>query len=297
MNHRGQPLNESSWRTILTNISYAGYVSYHRRRGEQHELVRGHFEPLVTLEEFEQAQRVRAQRSHQGGRPANERPYLLRGLATCLACGSRMRGDAHAGTARRYYRDIGPRSGACGGWSVRAEIVESQVEEGLLALSLPPQAIAQTIAILRRRQGTSVAAQERQRVQDALGRLREQYTWGHLDKAEYLSRHRELERQLARVPEPGQEVDLKEAARLLQNFPELYLRSSREMRQRLIRELLVQVQITMEGQVVGVEAKPQYLPLIAWCEWRARRDSNPRIAPFEWLGTEPYLADLAALSA
>jgi len=41
------------------------------------------------------------------------------------------------------------------------------------------------------------------------------------------------------------------------------MRSSPEMRQRLMRELLMQAQITEEGQVVAVEAKPRCLPLIA----------------------------------
>lgn len=95
---KGVPMDDSTIKFILTNPSYTGsmllqknFISEgHTRKRNKGELpmymVEGMFEPLITQEDFEKAQRIREQRADAA---ANKNPTLtaFSGLVKCGECG------------------------------------------------------------------------------------------------------------------------------------------------------------------------------------------------------------------
>ena len=90
----GRPLAISALTTLLRNPFYAGQL---RWKGE---LFAGRHEPLVSLELFQRVQHVLATRTPR--RASSKHLFLMRGLATCGQCGSKMTAEAHGRFA--YYR-------------------------------------------------------------------------------------------------------------------------------------------------------------------------------------------------
>lgn len=130
--HRsGQGWSKAAVRAILSNPRYTGRQVWNRQRKEEvlldvHEVALGYetkmrwndpgtwvwsdtvaHEPLVSVEDFEAAQLIRADggRGRAGQREARLRvihPYVLRGLIYCGICGRKM--QAQHNNQRTYYR-------------------------------------------------------------------------------------------------------------------------------------------------------------------------------------------------
>ena len=95
---KGVPMDDSTIKFILTNPSYTGsmllqknFISEgHTRKRNKGELpmymVEGMFEPLITQEDFEKAQAIRAERAEKA---ANKNPVLtaFSGMVKCGECG------------------------------------------------------------------------------------------------------------------------------------------------------------------------------------------------------------------
>lgn len=121
----GQTRFPGTWSTtmvrrILTNPTYAGHLTQNRRRkvsykARQYEnlprdqwvVVKNTHEPLVTQEEFDQAQELLKTRSYSSKRG---QPHLLTGLVFCADCGSPMT-YVRNGPTRTYMVCQGYRAG------------------------------------------------------------------------------------------------------------------------------------------------------------------------------------------
>lgn len=91
----GRPWRFGAVGRILANPCYAGTYRYGERTTE------GAIPPIVSADDFRQAQRLRRERA--GRLPDKAKPgrYLLSGLARCAQCGSAIAGSM--GKTRRYY--------------------------------------------------------------------------------------------------------------------------------------------------------------------------------------------------
>lgn len=92
----GKPISHTTVKQILRNELYIGRVKF---KGEYFD---GNHEPIVTVEEFRQAEKVRLMYS-EGNRPGEKHATLLGGLIYCKQCG-----------ARYYYQKCKPASNGPG---------------------------------------------------------------------------------------------------------------------------------------------------------------------------------------
>ncbi len=123
---------------ILRRESNVGQISYN---GQTYP---GRHRPLVSREEFDEVQRLLAERSR---RPADSSPHLLTGLVVCGKCGAGMRYQKWGKDGHRlvcYSRDGSKpylvRDPHCDNPRPRAEEVEAAVLRDLFALSLRAEA-------------------------------------------------------------------------------------------------------------------------------------------------------------
>lgn len=137
--------SKSSVRHLLQHPFYAGVIPYYgrdedgkrRKRDAYDRLFPGQHEGLITMEEFEEAQRIRKQAAHRA-RSAAGGPCVhpLSGLLVCGKCGERMRASTSSNDYR-YYRDVGQieHRRECDQPTLPAEEIEGQVVEWLQSVS------------------------------------------------------------------------------------------------------------------------------------------------------------------
>jgi site-specific DNA recombinase len=136
---------KDSIRHLLQRPFYAGLVPYYgkdsegrkRKRRDAAAIFPGQHEPLITEEEFRQAQDLRRCLSHRSRQKQTREPnvYLLSGLLACEACGGTMRASCSNGN--RYYRDSSriEHREVCDQPTLRADDIEQQVVAFLRSIS------------------------------------------------------------------------------------------------------------------------------------------------------------------
>ena len=156
---RGGPWNMASVRDVLRNPVYVGT---YRRLGV---VVPHAHEPIVERRQFDEVQRLLAERRTSPGRQSR-RQYLLAGLARCGYCGNRLIGVRRSrrvaggsGEAEYVYYQCSSRTNQsrCGYHTRRAEELERIVRERVAA---PPRR-GKAIEAAAARGGTTAAAEQR----------------------------------------------------------------------------------------------------------------------------------------
>ena len=129
---------------------------------------------------------------------------------------------------------------------------------------------------------------QRQRLDTALNRLGDRFTWQEIDEAEYKTQRREVEQQIAALPLPVESnvIAFDRAATELMPFAEVVRETTPEHQRAIVAYIVDRVTITdrkVAGIAVRLEARPFFSDLREGDEdvwrWRPRTDSNRRRAP------------------
>lgn len=259
-----------SVRMMIRNRFYLGEVSH---RGEWYE---GLHEPLVTREQFDQAQEAMRGRARVSAFKANRetRLYLLSGLGRCGECGSPLRAEYHdnneAGEARRiyqYYRCSSRFRGVPCESSpyVRVEWLDDQVAERLTGLSFPgdwAEYVREHARRLVEAETPKSAVVEGRRLKAQLGRLRDLYELGDVERDEYLARRDRLQEQLAALPASRSARQVQRVATRLATLADVWRIATPEERRGLVREIVQRV-IVHPDRSVEIRFRPGYRPFFA----------------------------------
>ncbi|MFC1961056.1 recombinase family protein, partial [Chloroflexota bacterium] len=189
--------SKETMRSMLQNETYLGFVKY---KGE---LYPGLHTPLVTRETFELSQQVCRDAATFRSGPQQRQHYLLSGLIRCAGCDCVMRGVSMFSVKhglRRYYRDAGRERGMnCNQKRVIAEAIETQVEEVIASMTLPP-AWQERSALLAQATPEVEQLEERRRMLEAKQqRLKKLYLRGDITEKQYEKQGQQLQRELQAV--------------------------------------------------------------------------------------------------
>jgi site-specific DNA recombinase len=273
MLHKGARVafQKDSIQSILTNPFYIGVVRY---QGEERP---GVHEPLISRDLWNQVQNIRARRAKRPGKAIIHGPGgLLSELAYCGKCGARLWWNAGrylCGRRRRFG------VAACDASMILATKIEPIVLDVLRNLSLIAPLRDAVIAVVQERleRPTTGGDIDAAALHAQIARLKEMYEWGDLDKAAYLRKREQLQRQLTRAHEHAPRVlDLERATLLLSNITELLDVANDAQRRGLIQSVFETLWLE-KGAVTAIRPAPAYTLLIeaiAGCVWRPRLGSN-----------------------
>ena len=262
---RGRTWTDQSVRDILRRAEfYMG--SAVRDRGA--DVRPGAHQPIITPEQAHAATRTGRRNANVGIGAHPRRPYPLQRLVYC-ACGLRMRGEALVRPSRheyRYYRCPGRRDGRCASPNARAEEVERTVIEHLAAHAAPPELVTLERDELRRMRHLPAEGLtgQRARIEAAMRRTGERYTWGDIEEAAYRAEMATLKVQLAELPSPvdSNVIAFDLAATTLLPLGTLIRRTAPEHQAALIRHIIERVVIEA-GEVRDIEPRLEARPFFA----------------------------------
>jgi hypothetical protein len=269
LDRRGRPWVEKSVQDALRRADlYLGKAVY--RRGA--DVREGTHDPIITPAQAHLARQAAARRRRStSGRRQAGRVYLLAQLLHC-ACGLRMRGETHARAGRaeewRYYRCPGRRDGRCasGGRRVRADAVETLVLDHLGSHRTPPEELPylrEELARLTHLPDDGLRGR-RARIETAMKRLGDRYTWQEIGEAEYRAERKKLEAMLVELPLPAESnlVAFDRASQHYQEIGAILEDTTREHRRQIILAIVERVQAT-EGGVSEIRMRPEARPFFA----------------------------------
>jgi DNA invertase Pin-like site-specific DNA recombinase len=243
-------------RGILANRVYAGFVKH---LGEER---RGLHEPLITEEEYWRAQHeqeVVARRTYP--------PLLLRGIATCAACGFRVY-DHHVRHSRKdefrrhhYYREASKDFGrACptAGKLWRAGAVDEQVETLFRSLALDSDWLEYV-----EQQARAVRAPrslpDPTRIEMRLERAQDEYMSGRLSKERWDQVFQECQAALFTVRDVT--TPLAQTNARFKSFVELWGGASEETRNEACRVVFEEAVIDFAARELRLKPWPEFEPL------------------------------------
>ncbi len=274
---------------MLSNPTYVGDIARHGQI-----VGPGRHKAIIDRELWDAVQRARTNRARKpqvyGARP--KRPYLLSGIGCCAACGSPLWANTINGGAHNYYRCASRQRGdACrdGRVGQRADPVEAHIH-GLFSQLTLPSAWQDRVAELARQDDAPLDVEsERKRLAAKLVRIRQGLIDGVLENDEAKAATQEVEAALAALQPQNQEAV--RAGQVLTDVRELWPLMAETERRDLVRLVLERVSVDLRtGEVKAMTPKSAFAclfsvlgeeedGLIRVCDWRPRRDSNPRSPP------------------
>ena len=262
---RGRTWSDQSVRDILRRADfYLGSAVRHRGA----DIRPGAHEPTITPEQAHAVARSGRRNANVGIGAHPRRAYPLQRLVHC-ACGLRMRGETLMRPGRReyrYYRCPGRRDGRCAAPNARAEVVERAVIEHLAAHSAPPELVELERAELRRMRHLPAEGLtgQRGRIEAAMRRTGERYTWGDIEESAYRAEMATLKAQLAELPSPvdSNVIAFDKAAMTLLPLGPLLRATPPDHQGALIRHIVERVVID-SGDVRDIEPRLEALPFFA----------------------------------
>ena len=278
---KGNPFTKDTVREMLTNATYAGYVTSRRSKDTS---VPGSHPAIINLATFEQVQEIRLARTKtlHPGRPGVG--YALSKLLFC-SCGALMHGSTGGRNGkRRYVCSSRKQGGSCGESAVGADQIEALVATYIQDFA-PPHVVK--LAIIRRLRELDAGAgkgrtsyqADRTRLEGQRQRLKDLYVLGDVTKDEYTYKRQLLEQELA-VLEPPVVNDAEEAAAALTNFGLFWEREPDANKGNRLLRVIFQSLTALDGELVAVTPREAFLPYFSFevggREIRERRDSNPR---------------------
>jgi DNA invertase Pin-like site-specific DNA recombinase len=286
-------LTHSRALTVLRNPAYAGAYVFGRRRSRRHVepdgtirarttmlpreqwgvVIHDHHPGYIAWEQFLRIeQRLAANRTHDGARPAREGRALLQGIVRCGSCGRSMStfytSDGKPGYDCSYSRADRAATPGCRG--VMGEVIEQAVAERLLQAVAPDQialalSAADTVADRRGRQTRAVELRVERARYDAtraerafhqcdpdnrlVARTLESRWEAKLH--ELADAEAELASQAAEPPPPAR-ADIQAVAR---DLPRLWAApsTSHRDRKRLLRALIADITLTAQPHQPEIE--------------------------------------------
>lgn len=173
------------------------------------------------------------------------------------------------------------------------DVYESQVRAYLQEFHIPEDYRDRIIKAHRKiRKASRNGTIERSKLESRLQRLKELYSWGDINKEEYVTeRDKIVEIIHALTPSDKRDKAIEQLAHFLSNFPKAWDIASQEQRNRLARCLFQEVWIR-DKAVIAVRPQPELTPFFDmnqeavdrrlshdFGKWRPRWDLNPRSPP------------------
>ena len=105
MKAMGMDLKKQRWSAIFRNVFYAGYFSHPFLEGE---IIKGPYEPLVSLETFMKVNNIVLKAHTRGYERKMDKEYApLLGLLRCPVCGRNLSASLSTKMRKKYGREIG----------------------------------------------------------------------------------------------------------------------------------------------------------------------------------------------
>lgn len=249
----GRAVRKTSISYWLKSETYTGALVFNRRasglggRGkkDEEEVIRipGVFPAYITVEDFDEIQRMRVKRSPKVTNPGvTATPHVLTGLLVCEKCGAAMTVERSYGrnqTAYLYYSCNSRKMKAkrtCEGVRLRVDKLEPQVLKFIYDELFSRERIEHLVRSLEKLKGRLIHEKESDRVRlqaelkridEKIGRLVDALVEGNIPKAEYerrvaqlKEREAELNAELAKIPQAVDVRHFKIPERTIQYFQE-----------------------------------------------------------------------------
>ncbi len=243
--------NKDAVRVMLQNEFYYGMVSY------RNHLYPGQHTPMITKEEFDEMQEIRAKRARRpkSYAQAPKRIYFLHRIASCDKCGRPLRMQSASG--HYYYKEMSRERGfECehSGKSIRTDVADEQVLALLRTLRLPEDWQEEINARLKDADEAQQVEKRRAQLREHMRRLGKAYTTGTLDDEEYERKLKQAQQELETLVVPTVE-ELVDAGLQIENLGE-YLAEANEVERAEISHLLLEsVGFDLEqGQATRIKA-------------------------------------------
>jgi len=247
---------------ILGNRFYAGFVQY---KGEW---LDGKHKAAIPLERWERLQAIRHKRAgkrHTTKR--TDRVYPLRKVARCAECDTLLRGNASK-TGRRYRDPAKDYGKTCSQQaSFYAEPVEEQLSEFLSEFELPTDWQARIERLVQARVGHKDPDRaERSNLLAQQKRAKQLFVIGDFDAQEYKAEQARITQALARLRPPSDPaIDLKRAAELIGDLPQLWALATDAERARWVSTVFENIWIR-DCEIESVEPKPAFYQVMQVCQ-------------------------------
>jgi DNA invertase Pin-like site-specific DNA recombinase len=280
-------------RDMLQNPYYAGFVVYRRQKrkgrkrvqvhkrfktplsemnrrqrddarleGDHAMLFPGQHLPLITLDQYEQSQRVRGMKGcNPSSARRTRRIYPLSGILKCARCEEPFRGNAGNGDVR-YYEDAGRAKGIsdCPMRSFRAEGIEGEVFACVEKLHIPEEWHVCMPIYLREGPKWDELRRERRAVQTRLSAAREMLKQEIISLGEFRELERECRRRLQKLERDGRYASVRQE-RLLRDFPRVWAAATNEERKGILRCIFSAIWIK-DGEIVAYEPRGPFAALL-----------------------------------
>jgi site-specific DNA recombinase len=246
---------KDSIRHLLQRPFYAGLVPYYgkdpegrkRKRGDAAATFPGQHEPLVTEEEFRQAQDLRRCLAHRSRQKQTREPniYPLSGLLACEACGGTMRASRSNGN--RYYRDSSriEHREACDQPTLRADDVEDQIVAFLHSLScqIPDDWSEQIENLVIPAEQRAETRQQEMQIEARLERATRLHLEGHITYDQFIEEKHRAQTALADL-RPAAISAIMAAGEILQDFDRHWRKAEAPLQKNgLLRRLVARVRV------------------------------------------------------
>ena len=260
-NRGSNPWTKDSVRPVLQNRFYLGELP-----DGNGGWVPGQHEPLVSEESFgaAMATRERNRRSPSAKVKRAARTYSLSGISVCGHCGGRMHIASERGKNARIYCYNRRQGSDCPSKTTFLKHYEAQIADFLDTFSLPGDYQRRIMALYQRQAANRIdRSKQRQDVERRLKRIKDLYTWGDLDPADYQTQRDELTEELNALGFADEQNEaLERTAELLANLPEAWNTANQFQRARLAQILLESVKIK-DSRVEAVKPRPEFVPFFA----------------------------------
>ena len=268
---------KDSVRHLLQRPFYAGLIAYYgkdaqgrkRKRGQVAATFPGQHAPLISMEDFQKAQKLRQRLSRRSRQRKTGKPniYPLSGLLICDTCGRRMRALG-ASKGYRYYRDatrIEHRE-ACDQPTLRAEEIEAQVIAFLRSLAhrLPPDWRKRvTDMVIPPEQQTALEERE-QEIRTRLERGTRLHLEGYITYEQFLEERHRAQAALVDL-RPSEMSVIISVGETLEDFDQRWERAKEPLEQNgLLRIVLAGVRV--QGyKLTAVQPTLAMYPLVRLC--------------------------------
>ena len=257
-NQGNRPFTKDTVGGILQNRFYIGQLT----DGNGGWLPAKH-KPLIDESLFEAVQQMRARARRLPHTIAKgARTYSFSCLARCNRCGGNVRIQMSTKGRPRVYCATRSEGFGCDFSGTFLHVYEAQIEWYLGTFVIPEDYQQKILEAHRRLQAAYADPKgQRERLEASLKRLREQYRWGHLSRAEYLAEYEETEHQLRNLsPLEGKGHDLERLAHFLANVADAWREANQEQRNKLARTLFEDIRLDNDHKVVAVKPRPELAP-------------------------------------
>lgn len=287
-NHGPGLFRKDTIRSIVTNRFYLGYLP-----DGNSGWLKGKHKPFIDEELFNIVQESREHRRtyrHNSVR-REARIYSLSGLMWDNNCGSKVRVQPGRNDRPRVFCAGRSQTNKCTFKSTYLEVYEAQLLWYLEQFTIPEdyqQRILEDHQKLHSAYDNTT--RKRQELQSRMDRLKDMYSWGHINKNQYLAEFKESEKQLkALIPAKDKGKELEKLAHFLSNIADAWREAFQEQRNSLSKALFEKVWLE-DKRVVAVQPKEDLRPFFQLSHeelygesdkvrtWRPWRDSNPRPA-------------------